>query len=59
MTFRVSAEVYDAVYTSGLLGKDYDTEAAHLLERIEQRRPGASTLLDVCCGTGLHLARLG
>lgn len=58
MTFRIPAEVYDAVYTSGMLGKDYDAEAAHLIELIEARRPGARTLLDVCCGTGLHLERV-
>jgi len=58
VTYAVPGEVYDRVYTSPELGKDYDAEAAHLLALARERVPGARTLLDVCCGTGLHLARL-
>ena len=48
---------YDAIYS----GKDYAGEAARLrnviTERAKTRKP-AATLLDVACGTGMHLAHL-
>jgi dTDP-3-amino-3,6-dideoxy-alpha-D-glucopyranose N,N-dimethyltransferase len=37
-------------------GKDHGREAAVVAERIRRRRPDARTLLDVACGSGLHLA---
>jgi SAM-dependent methyltransferase len=46
-----SAEFYDALYSL----KDYEKEAQHLLDLIQERRPDAETLLDVACGTGRHL----
>jgi SAM-dependent methyltransferase len=51
--FTKSAPYYDAVYAA----KDYKAEAAKVRALIEEtmRRP-ARTLLDVACGTGLHLA---
>ena len=49
--FSRSASIYDAVY--GV--KDYKGEAAHLQALIQQRVPGAQSLLDVACGTGKHL----
>jgi SAM-dependent methyltransferase len=52
--FSNSEEFYDAVYS----WKDYDAESERLHALIEERNPGASTLLDVACGTGTHLARL-
>lgn len=52
--FSLSARVYDAIYSF----KDYPAEAARLHELVEARSPGASTLLDVACGTGMHLAEL-
>ncbi len=48
---------YDAIYS----GKDYAGEAARLREVInEKARLGkpAATLLDVACGTGMHMAHL-
>lgn len=54
--YQKSAAVYDLVYTSL---KDYAQEAADLHALIQERKPGASTLLDVACGTGLHLEHLG
>jgi SAM-dependent methyltransferase len=45
--FGKSASIYDAVYSF----KDYEAEA----ERVHALIPGASSLLDVACGTGKHL----
>ncbi|OEJ27991.1 SAM-dependent methyltransferase [Streptomyces agglomeratus] len=47
------AEIYDHVYT--LRGKDYPAESKYVAEQIRSRSPGASSLLDVACGTGGHL----
>jgi SAM-dependent methyltransferase len=52
--FTRSADIYDAVYSF----KDYSAEAERVHELIEARTPGASTLLDVACGTGKHLEQL-
>jgi SAM-dependent methyltransferase len=53
--FSRSARIYDAIYASV---RDYPREAAELDRLIQERRPGARTLLDVACGTGAHLAHL-
>jgi SAM-dependent methyltransferase len=47
--------MYDAIYASI---RDYPREAAELDRLIQDRRPGARTLLDVACGTGAHLEHL-
>ena len=52
--FANSAHLYDAVYSF----KDYRAESVQLHTLIEERSPGASTLLDVACGTGKHLEQL-
>ena len=52
--FANSAHLYDAVYSF----KDYRAESERLHALIEERSPGASTLLDVACGTGKHLEQL-
>jgi SAM-dependent methyltransferase len=52
--FSRSARIYDAVYS----WKDYPGEAARVHELVQARNPGAATLLDVACGTGMHLAEL-
>ena len=52
--FSRSARFYDAVYAF----KDYDAECEQLGARIDERLPGARSLLDVACGTGRHLACL-
>jgi SAM-dependent methyltransferase len=49
--FSNSARIYDAVYAF----KDYAAEAERVHELIQERTPGASSLLDVACGTGKHL----
>src|SRR5579859_2513885 len=51
-----SARVYDLLYTSGIKDFAADVDAVHRL--IAERNPGARTLLDVACGTGIHLAAL-
>jgi SAM-dependent methyltransferase len=53
--FSRSEHLYDAVYSTF---KDYGAEAERLHALIQDRSPGARTLLDVACGTGAHLARL-
>lgn len=49
------ADVYDLIF--GSRGKDYDGEAAEVVRQVRKRLPGASSLLDVGCGTGAHLER--
>jgi SAM-dependent methyltransferase len=53
--FSRSARIYDAIYASI---RDYPREAAELDRLIQERRPGARTLLDVACGTAAHLEHL-
>ena len=53
--FSRSARLYDAIYASL---RDYPHQAAELDRLIQERRPGARTLLDVACGTGAHLEHL-
>ena len=50
--FSKSAEFYDAIYS----WKDYAAEAQKIRSIIAERAPDAESLLDVACGTGLHLA---
>jgi SAM-dependent methyltransferase len=52
--FTRSARFYDAIYAF----KDYGKETARIDALIRERRPEARTLLDVACGTGLHLQHL-
>jgi SAM-dependent methyltransferase len=52
--FTKSARFYDAIYAF----KDYAAEAAKIDALIQERKPDARTLLDVACGTGLHLQHL-
>lgn len=51
------ASVYDVIYGVAV-GKDYVAEAGELAALIRERRPEASSLLDVACGTGQHLLHL-
>src|SRR4051794_28212704 len=53
--FSRSADLYDALYATF---KDYRAEVARLRELIAERVPEARTLLDVACGTGVHLTLL-
>lgn len=52
-----TAPVYDLIYGAGV-GKDYATEAGQIAVLVRERRPAAASLLDVACGTGLHLMHL-
>lgn len=47
------AEVYERTYRNR--GKDWAHEARDVAARIRDLRPDARSLLDVGCGTGLHL----
>jgi SAM-dependent methyltransferase len=48
---------YELVYVHAA-GKDYRREAHEIAALIRQRHPRADSLLDVACGTGLHLSHL-
>lgn len=52
--FERSADFYDLIYSH----KDYEAEASWVREAVRARVPNARTLLDVACGTGLHLKHL-
>ncbi len=54
--YERSAHVYDLIHAAR--GRDCSTQAEQLLELIRPRCPDAHSLLDVACGTGLHLAGL-
>lgn len=46
-------EVYDLLMRNR--GKDYAGESAEVARVVRERNPHATSLLDVACGTGLHL----
>ena len=52
-TYENSAAAYDLLHAAR--GKDYRREAAEVAARIRGHRPDARSILDVACGTGLHL----
>ena len=52
-TYERSADVYDVM--NAVRGKSYPDEAATVLRLIRDRVADARSLLDVACGTGLHL----
>lgn len=52
--FEKSAQFYDLIYS----WIDYEVAADIVHRHIQDRRPGARTLLDVACGTGNHLVHL-
>ena len=52
--FSKSARFYDAIYSF----KDYAAEAMEVRDLIRNRKGDARSLLDVACGTGLHLQHM-
>ena len=55
--FTQSAKYFDALYRA--LGKEYPVEAARIKQLVaEHKRSEGNTLLDVACGTGMHIAHL-
>ncbi len=52
--FTKSAHYYDALYRF----KDYEGAAQAIATFVDERNGAASTLLDVACGSGKHLANL-
>ena len=52
--FKKSARFYDALYQF----KDYGAACREIHELVSRQAPHASTLLDVACGSGQHLAHL-
>jgi SAM-dependent methyltransferase len=50
-SYAPAAEHYDLLYAEH---KDYESEAARLVELIREHRPEARRVLDVGCGTGRH-----
>lgn len=52
--FTKTAAYYDALYHF----KDYQAASHRLVQLIEQYNPQTTSLLDVACGTGKHLAYL-
>ena len=51
--YEHSPAAYDLLHAAR--GKDYRGEAEHAVSRIRRHRPDARSILDVGCGTGLHL----
>ena len=49
------AHLYDAFYQRAL-GKDYAVETAYIAELIVSRHGAQASVLDVACGTGMHLS---
>jgi ubiquinone/menaquinone biosynthesis C-methylase UbiE len=55
--FTLSAHLYDAIYLSR--GKDYELEAKKVHELVQGNlKSEGNSLLDVACGTGIHLSYL-
>ena len=52
--YEQHTEVYDRVHAF----KDYASESQTLISVVERLQPAAQTLLDVACGTGIHLELL-
>lgn len=55
MPFSSSAHIYDMLYQRV---RDYEGQARQIREWIRTCRPPTRSLLDVACGTGLHLSYL-
>jgi SAM-dependent methyltransferase len=57
MTYTRSARIYDQIYLN--TGKDYAAEARHIHQlACRHKMSSDETLLDVACGTGIHVGYL-
>lgn len=55
--FSMTADLYDVIY--GAKGKDYQAESQHIHEIIQKtKKSSGNTMLDVGCGTAVHLTYL-
>lgn len=55
--FTLSAHLYDKIYLSR--GKDYEADSQSVHELVKANlKSGGNSLLDVACGTGIHLSYL-
>lgn len=52
--YERSAASYDLLHHAR--GKDYRREASYVVACVRRHRPEARSILDVACGTGMHLA---
>ena len=55
LPFARSTHIYDDLYQKS---RDYKSQAAQISKWIHIRKPDAKSLLDIACGTGLHLSYL-
>ena len=55
LPFSKSAHIYDNLYEEF---RDYNGQSVQINKWIKERKPNATKLLDVACGTGLHLSYL-
>jgi len=56
--YERGAQFYDLIQANRRVKKDYAAEALKIKAIIRSRNPAARTLLDIACGTGLHLSYL-
>lgn len=52
--YERTAEAYDLIQASR--GRSYEAHAVALTTLVRERNPAAASLLDVACGTGIHLS---
>lgn len=53
--YRETARLYDLIHDAR--GRDADIEAQLVIAELRRRRPDVGSVVDVACGTGVHLRR--